>query len=82
VHSPFDKALLSEVEGLRRELMKDGEKIGCELSFGACQSCIENQEFSTVFLDQKFNEVKAKSGKAVSVGNHNLELVSAQKSFQ
>ena len=62
--------------------MEYGEKVGCKLGFGASRIWIENHEFSTVFFDQQSNEVESKSGKPVTVGNHNRELVSAQKSFQ
>ncbi len=59
-------------------MVEYGEKIGGEFGFGASQIWIENHEFSTVLFDQKSNEVESKPGKPVAVGNHNLELVSAQ----
>jgi hypothetical protein len=33
-------------------------------------------------FNEKLDEVAAETGKSVTVGNHNLELVAAQEAFQ
>lgn len=63
--------------------MKDGEKIGGEFGFLAgFHVWVENHEFSTVFFDKESKGINAEPCKSVTVGNHNLEFVSAQESFQ
>ncbi|EGJ30668.1 hypothetical protein LYNGBM3L_48090 [Moorena producens 3L] len=43
---------------------------------------VENQDFSTVETDQVLNEFKPETGKSVSTGNNNRELISRHDSFQ
>lgn len=62
--------------------MQDGEKIFGEFLFSASYRAVENQEFSTVEFDQILDEFKPKARKAVTVGNHKMELFSIKESSQ
>ncbi len=64
------------------EVVEDGEEVLGEFVGGASQFWIENHDLPAVFLNEESEQVKAKAGKSVAVGNHRRELVSAQKSFQ
>ena len=64
------------------EDVNDGEKICGKFRFGAAFRLAENQDLSTVETDQVLNEFKPESGKSVSTGNNNRELISAHKSLQ
>jgi len=65
-----------------REVVEYGEQVFGKLCWGTTHSCIENQEFAAVSLNKEAEEVESEPGKPIPMGNHKLELVSAQKSFQ
>ena len=62
--------------------MQDVEQIFGEFGLGTSHVCIENHEFTTASTDNEINDLPAKSRKAVSVGNHKLDTLSAYRSFQ
>ncbi|CAK0740250.1 hypothetical protein CCP2SC5_1060009 [Azospirillaceae bacterium] len=54
------------------------------LVFGRINSntCIENQEFPTIFFDKEFEEIESKPGKPIPMSDRKFQLVSAQKPLQ
>ena len=64
------------------EGMEDGENILGEFLVGAVIRVVQNQDLAAVLLGHPLDEFKAEPGEAVSVGNHNLELIAAMESFQ
>ena len=64
------------------EGMEDGENILGEFLLGAVILVVENQDVAAVLLGHPLDEFKAEPGDAVSVGNHNCELISAMESVQ
>lgn len=65
-----------------REVVEYGEQVLGEFIFGATQSLIENHDFPAVLLNEASKQVESKPTESVTVGNHNLELVSAQNASQ
>jgi hypothetical protein len=43
---------------------------------------IENHEFPAVVFNEESQNIDPKTGESVTMGNHNLELISAQELFQ
>ena len=62
--------------------MQDGENILGEFLLGAVTVSSENHDLSAVSLNLPFDEVEPEPGKAVLVGNHKPELISAVQPFQ
>ena len=67
--------------------MNDGQNICGKFGSSTAFRLVENQDFSTVETDQVLNEFKpvrgiARTGKSVSTGNNNRELISADNSLQ
>lgn len=67
---------------LASEVVQYGEEVLGEFVFGTAQSWIENHELAAVFLNEESEQVEPEAAESVAVGNHKLELVAAQKSFQ
>ena len=61
---------------------EDGENILDDLLGGGEAGIVVNHEPSTVLFKPVFDELATKPGEAVSVGNHNRELIALVKSFQ
>ena len=57
------------------EGMEDGENILGEFLLGAVIRVVQNQDLAAVLLGHPLDEFKAEPSEAVSVGNHNLELI-------